>query len=174
MKESVKEVWIKFDSQSEYSENEERLFALLDERPGDSVVKVYDASTRGCKELRSRSFDETQISILTDAFGKDNVKFQEKKVKTEWNKLNTKPIIRQIIPCNHDMYAVVKDSDGGECKYKVLLYALCSDGEVYPLFYDNWYGVCLLCDALVCADRYELEGGEVVYSPEGGKPDEQK
>lgn len=30
-------------------------------------------------------------------------------------------------------------SDGGECKYKVLLYALCSDGEVYPLFYDNWY-----------------------------------
>ena len=38
-----------------------------------------------------RSFDETQISILTDAFGKDNVKFQEKKVKTEWNKLQDTP-----------------------------------------------------------------------------------
>lgn len=44
MKESVKEVWIKFDSQSEYFENEEKLFAILDERPGDSIVKVYDIS----------------------------------------------------------------------------------------------------------------------------------
>lgn len=174
MKESVKEVWIKFDSQSEYSENEEKLFAILDERPGDSIVKVYDASTRGCKELRCRRFDEAQISILTDTFGKDNVKFQERRVKTEQSKAYKRPIIRQIIPCSHDMYAVVKDSDGGECKYKVLLYALCSDGEVYPLFYDNWYGVCLSDDAVFCADRYELEGGEVVYSPEGGKSDEQK
>ena len=116
MKESIKEVWIKFGSQSEYSENEEKLYALLDEKPGDSIVKIYDASTKECKELRSRSFDEAHISILTDAFGKDNVKFQEKKVNTEWNKLNTKPIIRQIIPCSHDMYAVVKDSDGGGCK----------------------------------------------------------
>ncbi len=173
MKECVKEVWIKFGSQSEYSENEEKLFALLDEKPGDSIVKVYDASTKGCKELRSRSFDEAHISILTDDFGKDNVKFQERKVKAERNRQCTKPIIRQIIPCNHDMYAVVKDSDGGEYKYKVLLYALCNDGEVYPLFYDNWYGVCLSSDALFCADRYELESGEV-YLPEGGKPDEQK
>lgn len=83
MKESVKEVWIKFDSQSEYSENEERLFALLDERPGDSVVKVYDASTKGCKELRSRSFDEAHISILTDAFGKDNVRLTTKTVRAK-------------------------------------------------------------------------------------------
>ncbi len=174
MKESVKEVWIKFDSQSEYYENEKRLFALLDESPGDSIVKVYDASTKGCKELRSRRFDEVQIAILTDAFGKDNVKFQERRVKTEQSKAYKRPIIRQIIPCSHDMYAVVKDSDGGEYKYKVLLYALCSDGEVYPLFYDDWYGVCLSCDAVFCADRYELEGGEVVCLPEGGTPDEQK
>ena len=169
MKESVKEVWIKFDSREEYSENEERLFALLDESPGDSLVMVYDASIKGYKKLSGRSFDETQISILADAFGKDNVKFQERKVKAEQNKPYTRPIIRQIIPCPHDMYAVVKDSDGGECKYKVLLYALCSDGEVYPLFFDDWYGVCLSYDALACVDKYELEGGEVVYMPEGGK-----
>lgn len=99
MKESVREVWIKFDSQEEYSENEERLFALLDEAPGDSLVRVYDASTKGYKKLSSRSFDETQISILADAFGKDNVKFQERKVKAEQNKPYTRPIIRQIIPC---------------------------------------------------------------------------
>lgn len=113
MKECVKEVWIKFGSQSEYSENEGKLFALLDEKPGDSIVKVYDASTKGCKELTSYSFDEAHISILTDDFGKDNVKFQERKVKAERNRQCTKLIIRQIIPCNHDMYAVVKDSDGG-------------------------------------------------------------
>lgn len=77
-------------------------------------------------------------------------------MKAEWNRQCTKPIIRQIIPCNHDMYAVVKDSDGGEYKYKVLLYALCNDGEIYSLFYDNWYGVCLSNDALFCVDRYEL------------------
>ena len=169
MKESVKEVWIKFDSREEYSENEERLFTLLNESPGDSLVMVYDASIKGYKKLSSHSFDEAQISILADAFGKDNVKFQERKVKAERNKPYTRPIIRQIIPCNHDMYAVVKDSDGSECKYKVLLYALCSDGEVYPLFFDDLYGVCLSYDALICADRYELEGGEVVYMPEGGK-----
>ena len=168
MKESVKEVWIKFDSREEYSENEERLFLLLDEAPGDSIVRVYDASTKGCKKLNSRSFDEAHISILVDAFGEDNVKFQERKVKAERNKPHARPIIRQIIPCNHDMYAVVKDSDGGEYKYKVLLYALCSDGEVYPLFFDDLYGVCLSYDALICADRYELEGGEIVYMPEGG------
>ena len=86
MKVCVKEVWIKFGSQSEYSENEKKWFALLDEKPGDSIVKVYDASTKGCKELRSYSFDETHISILTDAFGKDNVKFQERKVKAERNR----------------------------------------------------------------------------------------
>ncbi|MDE7321313.1 MAG: hypothetical protein K2N73_01045 [Lachnospiraceae bacterium] len=164
----VKEVWVRFNSTEDFFENEERLFSLLDEAPGDSIVRVYDASTKGCKKLSSRSFNETQISILADAFGKDNVKFQERKVKAERNKPYTRPIIRQIIPCNHDMYAVVRDSDGGECKYRVLLYALCSDGEVYPLFFDDWYGVCLSADALFCADRYELEGGEV-YSPEGGK-----
>ena len=43
----------------------------------------------------------------------------------------------------------------------------CCYGKVYPLFYDDWYGVCLSADALFCADRYELEGSGV-YSPEGG------
>ena len=35
MKKYVKEIWVKFSSQAEYSENEERLFAILDKAPGD-------------------------------------------------------------------------------------------------------------------------------------------
>lgn len=122
-------------------------------------------------DIYRETIDEKQIELLKDTFGEENVRYQEKEIKR--SKPTKMPEIRQIIPCNHDMYAVVRDSDGGEHKYKVLLYTLCNDGEVYPLFYDDWYGVCLSADALFCVDRYELEGGEV-YSPEGGKPDEQK
>lgn len=174
MKRYVKEVWVKFDSQDDYLENEKKLFAILDKALGDSIVKVYDASTRECKTLNGHNFDEKQLSLLTDFVGENNAKYQEREIEVRQPKPLKIPKILQIIPCNHDMYAVAKDPDGGECRYKVLMYVLCNDGEVYPLFFDDWYGVCLLCDALFCADRYELEGGEVVYSPEGGKPDEQK
>lgn len=158
----AKKIWVQFKDMESYRENEVKLCTLLRKTPGECTAYVYIKDVKKIRELYTYSFDEKQIELLNDAFGKDNVKFQERKVKTEQSKAYKRPIIRQIIPCSHDMYAVVKDSDGGECKYKVLLYALCSDGEVYPLFYDNWYGVCLLCDALVCADRYELEDGEVV------------
>ena len=40
MKKYVKEVWVKFDSRDDYSENEEKLFEILDKAPGDCVVKV--------------------------------------------------------------------------------------------------------------------------------------
>ena len=55
MKKYVKEVWVKFDSLDDYSENEEKLFAILDKAPGDSIVKVYDASARECKTLSGHS-----------------------------------------------------------------------------------------------------------------------
>lgn len=86
MEKYVKAVWIKFGSQEEYSENEERLFSLLEKAPGDSIVKVYDASAERCKKLSGCSFDETQISILKDAFGEENVRNQEKTItiKEDW------------------------------------------------------------------------------------------
>lgn len=171
----VKKIWVQFKDMESYRENEVKLCTLLRETPGECTVFVYIKDIKNVRELYTYSFDEKQIELLNDAFGEENVRYQERENKKEikWSRPAEVPKIKQILPCMHDMYAVVKDTDGGEYKYKVLLYALCNDGEVYPLFYDNWYGVCLSNDALFCADRYELEGGEV-YLPEGGKPDEQK
>ena len=172
MKKCMKEVWVKFSSQAEYSENEERLFALLDEAPGEATVKVYDASTKGCKILSGHNFDEEQISMLADFLGENNVKYLEKEMEVQQRAQRQVPDIVQIIPCNWNMYAVVRGDDGAENKYRVLVFALCNDGQVYPLYFDSWLGISILYSAIYDVDGYELEGGEICQ--EGGKPDEQK
>lgn len=172
MKKYVKEVWVKFDSRNDYSENEERLFEILDKAPGDCVVKVYDASTRECKTLSGHRFDNKQLSLLTDFLGEDNAKYQEREIEVQQPKPLKVPKILQIIPCNHDMYAVYNCDNGEKYKSKVLMYALCDDGEIYPLCFDNWLGICSLVGAVYDVDGYELEGGEIWQ--DGGKPDEQK
>lgn len=173
MKRYVKEVWVKFDSRDDYLENEEKLFAILDKAHGDCIVKVYDASTKRCKNLSNHSFDEKQLSLLIDVFGEDNAKYQEKEIEVEQRKLRrVVPNIVQIIPCNCDMYAVFNDDDGGKYKCKILMYALCDDGKVYPLYFDSWLGISLLYDAAFDVDGYELEGGEIWQ--EGEKQNEQE
>lgn len=155
----VKEVWVKFSNTKAYSENEGKLFEILDKAPGNCIVAVYVEDSKGVKELPGRRFDEKQISLLADTFGEENVKYQEKELKR--SKPRTVPKIKQILPCNHDMYAVVTDSDGAKHKYKVLMYALCSDGEIYPLHFDNMIGVSQIDEAVFDVDSYELEGGEI-------------
>lgn len=171
MAEKIKEIWIRFRSQSEYRDNETELFSLLDTAPGDCIVKIYDMRTRGVKTLSDRSFDEKHISLLMDFFGEDNVKYQETEAKTQQLKPLKVPNIVQIIPCSHDMYAVF-DNNGEKYKSKVLMYALCDNGEVYPLHFDNWLGICPLVDAVYEVGGYELECGEVWEDVK--KPDEQK
>lgn len=155
----LKEVWVKFSNMEAYSGNEGKLFEILDKAPGNCIVVAYIEDGRGVKRLSGHRFDEKQISLLEDTFGGENVKYQEKEVKR--NKTGTVPKIKQILPCNHDMYAVVTDSDGAKHKYKVLMYALCSDGEIYPLHFDNMIGVSQINEAAFDVDSYELEGGEV-------------
>ncbi len=173
MKKYVKEIWVKFDSRDNYSGNEEKLFQILDKAPGDCIVKVYDANARECKTLSGHSFDDKQLSLLTDFMGEENVKYQERQIEVQQRKERKVPDIVQLIPCNHDLYAVFND-ENEKYKYKVLMYALCSDGQIYPLHFDSWLGISLLSEAVYDVDEYELEGGEVVYSPEGRKPDEQR
>ena len=166
MKKYVKEVWVKFSNQAEYSENEERLFSILDKAPGDCIVKVYDADSRGCKTLSGHSFDGKQISLLTDFLGEDNAKYLEKEIEVQQRAQRQVPEIVQIVPCSQSMYAVVRGDDGTESKYRVLVFALCSDGQVYPLHFDSWLGISVLCSAAYDVDGYELEGGEIFQ--EGG------
>lgn len=84
--------------------------------------------------------------------------------KIQWNKPKT-PKIKQIIPCNDIMYAVMTDGDGEERKCKVLMHALCDNGEVYPLYFDPEYGISPLDEAAFDVGLYEMENG-VVYPPE--------
>ena len=160
MKKYIKEIWIRFSSQEEYWQNEEKLLALIDKAPGDCVVKIYDAGTRGLKTLRGHSFDEKQLSLLTDLLGEDNARYQEREIEVRQQAKVKTPNIVQIIPCTHDMYAVFNDG-GNQYKSKVLMYALCDDGNVYPLYFDAWLGVSLLINTVYDVDGYELEGGEI-------------
>jgi len=113
-------------------------------------------------------FDKEQLFLLADAFGKENVRYQEKAIKKEiqWNKPKKVPKIKQILPCNDTMYAVMTNSDGVEYKCKVLMYALCDDGEIYPLYFDSWLGISTLSEAAFDVELYELEGGKNIFQSE--------
>lgn len=162
----AKKIWVQFKDMKSYRENEERLCTLLREAPGECTSFVYIRDVKKIRELHTYSFDEKQIELLNDAFGVENVRYQEKEIK--WNKPTEVPKIKQLLPCNHDMYAVMTDSDGKECKCKVLMYALCNDGEIYPLYFDNWLGISPLSEAAFDVELYEMENG-VIYSLEGEK-----
>ena len=90
------------------------------------------------------------------------------------NERGNVPKIVQIIPCNVEMYAVTDEEDGGKFKNRVLMFALCDNGEVYPLHFDSWLGVFAFCDAALDASEYEMDGGEVYLPPEqeGGERNE--
>ena len=170
----VKEVWMRFSNTETYYEKEGELLSILANASGDCVVKVYIENIRSCKELHDWSFDREQLSLLTDAFGEENVRYQEREIKKEikWNRPTEVPKIKQLLPCMHDMYAVMRDDDGYSYKCKVLMYALCNDGEIYPLYFDHELGISPLDEAVYDVCKYELEGGEIWQ--EGGKPDEQR
>ena len=155
----VKEIWVKFYDEKTYSENEGKLSEILDKAPGNCAVNVYDTKSKSIKNLTGHSFDERQVSLLSDVFGEENVKYQEKKMGR--CRIEDVPKINQILPCNHDMYAMITDSDGEKYKRKVLMYALCDDGEVYPLYFDNEFGVSPLYDAAYDVDEYEIGEGEI-------------
>ena len=144
----TKEIWVRFENMESYRENEEKLCTLLRKAPGDCAVFIFLEDTRGVREMHRYSFYEKQISLLEDAFGKKNIKFREIENKREakWNKPKEVPKIKQIIPCSHDMYALLTDEEGEKCKFKVLMFGLCSDGRVYPLHFDSEFGVVPLSE----------------------------
>lgn len=167
----VKEVWVRFNSTEDFFENEEKLFRLLDKAPGNCIVKAYIENIRAYKNLHDYSFNKERLSLLTDVFGEENVRYQEKEIK--WHRPKEVPKIKQILPCNDTMYALLTDGDGEQYKCKVLMYALCDDGEIYPLYFDRELAISPLSEAAFDVELYEMENG-IIYLPEGGKPDERK
>lgn len=65
--------------------------------------------------------------------------------------------IKQLIPCNVEMYAVYRPAEGGECKNKVLAFGIADDDSIYPLEFDSATGLIAAADDLV---EYELKKGE--------------
>lgn len=171
MAKKLKKIWVQFKDMESYRENEVRLCTLLREAPGECVAFVYIKDIENIRELHTYSFDEKQIELLNDAFGVENVRYQEKEIK--WHRPKEVPKIKQILPCNDTMYALLTDGDGEQYKCKVLMYALCDDGEIYPLYFDRELAISPLSEAAFDVELYEMENG-IIYLSEGGKPDEQK
>lgn len=157
----TREIWVRFQDQQEYSENEEKLYELLGNAPGYCIVKAYLKDTNSYKRLPA-CFDKRKIASLVNAFGEENVRCVETSADS-WD-MHVLPRIVQIMPCSQNIYAVFQNPGGGEAKSKIMVYALCSDSEVYPLWFDSQLGLCSLHDAIYEVDHYELEGGEV-YAP---------
>ena len=109
--EKVKEIWVRFSDTETYFEKEGELLSILANASGDCVVKVYMENIRSYKNLDDWSFDKERISLLTDAFGEKNVRYQERENKKEikWSRPTEVPKIKQLLPCMHDMYAVMRD-----------------------------------------------------------------
>lgn len=164
--EKQKEVWIRFPDTKAYIENANKLSGILDKLPGKCEVIVYIKDSRNIRTIQGRTFDENRLSLLAEAFGAENVKFREK--GQWWDKPEAPPEIKQIIPCNSEMYAVMAGSDGMRWKCKVLMYALCSDGEVHPLHFDNLLGVSQIGEVIQNVESYVMEGGTVIgHAAEG-------
>ena len=165
----AKKIWVQFKDMESYRENEVKLCTLLRETPGECTVFVYIKDVENVRELHTYSFDEKQIVLLNDTFGEENVRYQERKIKKEikWSRPTEAPKIKQLLLCTHDMYAVMMTADGESYKCKVLMYALCDDGEVYPLYFDRDIGISPLSEAAFDVCGYELEDGEIYQ--EGGK-----
>lgn len=153
-----KEVWIKFRNMEEYIKNGHKLLEILDKAPGNCSVVAYIEDSRSYKKILGCTFDENRISLLAEAFGEESVKCQEK----EWSHSRPKklPWIMQLIPCSHEMYAVITDWEGMKRKCRVLMYALCSDGEVYPLHYDESLGVSQIGEVIQDVESYEMADGQ--------------
>lgn len=81
MTKHVKEIWVRFADMEAYSENEEKLFELLDKAHGGCEVKVYLQSTNKCASLYEHYFDDARLSLLVDAYGAENVKLVTKPVQ---------------------------------------------------------------------------------------------
>ena len=126
----VKEVWVRFSDTETYYEKEGELLSIFANASGDCVVKVYIENIRSCKELCDWSFDKEQLPLLTDVFGEENVRYQEREIKTEikWSRPTEVPKIKQLLPCRHDILGI---SPLDEAVYDVCGYEL-EGGEIWP------------------------------------------
>ncbi len=79
----TKEIWVQFKNMESYRENEVKLCTLLRKTPGECITYVYIKDIKNVRELYAYFFDEKRIELLNDAFGEENVRYQEKEIKRD-------------------------------------------------------------------------------------------
>lgn len=66
--------------------------------------------------------------------------------------------VKQIIPCTCELYSLYRNDETGEVsREKVLAFALCDDGCIYPQVFDRLFGVGFDWSTHI---GYELEEGK--------------
>lgn len=79
-----RELWIQFQSKTEYEQKEAELFAHIDVSDGEDIVGIYLMDERAYKKLppsHSVHIDEVLLQDLYDNFGEKNVKVMEKPIE---------------------------------------------------------------------------------------------
>ncbi len=148
-----KELWLKFENESEYTKKEGQILDILRGREGDARAVLFNATTKSVKrlvEVNKVPHDSDFIHELEALLGEGNVKYIEKEGVGLGQ--HYEPGIKQLIPCNCNMFAIFDNEKLGE---KVLAFALCDDGAVYPLLFDGELGIGIISDCKHVS-RYEL------------------
>lgn len=78
---TIREIWVRFENYENFCRKEGEFCSLLGRAPGECVVKVYLQASGTCKEMTGFYADERRISLLTEAFGAENVVVTERKVR---------------------------------------------------------------------------------------------
>lgn len=154
----IKELWIRMNDKQSYLEKEQEILDIIRSDSGDTEVVLYTKKERNIKKL-GRYVDilgGRVVDELKTLIGDENVKCVEH-VKTDERPVYKIPNIVQITPCYQEIYGVFKDESRlEETKQKVIAFALCDDGCVYPMLFDEELGISLLSDCFHTA-RYELK-----------------
>ena len=79
-----KEIWIKFDSKTDYMNREQELYRMLEPETGSDRIVIFCAKEKAVKRLENRYAvrgDERVLAMLRAAYGEENVKVQQSGLK---------------------------------------------------------------------------------------------
>lgn len=82
--ETVRDLWVQFESKEDFEAKEQQLYAMLHDSDGRDEVVVYVKNPKAIKRLgrnRTVHINEELVNSLTNFFGENNVKVVEKSIE---------------------------------------------------------------------------------------------
>ena len=83
--EPPRDIWIQFETKEAFGQKEQELYRIIRSSDGKDQIVIYVKNPRAVKRLGERFSVQASAGLLKnleDAFGRDNVKVMEQKVKT--------------------------------------------------------------------------------------------